>query len=199
MKLKKSQGEIFGVALMFVIIILGIVIYGKYSALDPNNHKNPLLEKRYKILSESTLNTILKKSTNCYPERNKDSVTDLIKFCVENSIGNNQPSISCEGSVGFQANSCDYAIEVLNQTLINLYNNSNNKFHIPYVLNIYLEENISSPLRSVTISNFGSVKLANQLITFSNHRKLVNKAPSGLYSIPSSKRQIKFDFSLYYK
>jgi len=47
LKEKRGQGEIFGIALFFVIIIIGIIIYGRFAAL--NNLREDNVQKEEKI------------------------------------------------------------------------------------------------------------------------------------------------------
>jgi len=195
--MKKSQGEIFGIALMFVVIIFGIIIYAKVVALNPDSQKDLVKESKYKILAEGTLNTILKQSTGCYAERNKDSLIDLINYCLYNHNGEfARVDISCD--TGIQ-DACTYPIKILNDSLINLYNNSNN-YMIPFYLTIYLDDYSKTSLSNVNITNFGDIKYKENLIMKDNYRKLgFSKAPSGLISVPTSYRNIDFELALYYR
>jgi len=197
-KIKKSQGEIFGIALMFVVIIIGIIVYAKIKANNPDSQKDLVKELKYKILAESTLDSILKQSTSCSPERNKDRIIDLIEYCLYNSQSSGGADITCKDSIG-PIESCQKVIYILNESLFSMYNNSNG-LNIPFLMSISLPANKDTILSDVTITNFGEFAHKNKKITINNRRKYgYNKAPSGLYSIPTSQRNIDFELALYYK
>ena len=196
--MKKTQGEIFGIALLFVIIILGIIIYAQIKANNPDQNKDLIKEGKFKILAEGTINTILKQSTGCYPERNKDSVIDLIQYCLYNhNVDFDSVYLTCNDDLKHDV--CTYPIEILNKTLYNMYNNSNN-IHIPFYLTISLESFKNTHLSNVQITNFGDISYKGKPIKKENYlRKGFNKANSGLVSIPTSYRNIDFELALYYR
>ena len=203
---KKSQGEIFGIALMFVVIIIGILVYGKIQALHPNNNGNLETEGKYKVLAEGTLNSILKMSTGCEVERNKDRLVDLINYCIENSRSSyNDPSITCD--VGNRG-SCSYAIELLNESLFGFLNTSV-LGPIPFKMISYLDAD-SESLLNFNLTNFGEFKYKNKILIENTHnpsfngeisyRKAgYNRAPSGVMAWATAKRNIDFELYLYYR
>lgn len=194
---KKSQGEIFGIALMFVIIIIGIIVYAQIKKLNPDNAGDELQEGKYKILSEGTLNTVVKLSTGCYVERGKDTVQDLINYCLENSFSGNNPRFRC--SPTNQVYACDESIDILNDTISELFNNKLGG--IPYLLLIDTPANPTSRLHNKTITNFGSIQTPDgNIITEDNYRRLgYKRAPSGLKTWSTAQRNINFELYLYYK
>jgi len=200
---KKSQGEIFGIALMFVVIIIGILVYGKIQALHPNNTGDLQKEGKYKVLAEGTLNSILKMSSGCEVERGKDRLIDLINYCVENSRTTyNNPSIVCD--VGDRG-SCTYAIELLNKSLYGFLNTSV-LGPIPFKMISYLDADDTS-LLNTNLTNFGEFKYKNKFLVEKNplagqisYRKAgFNRAPSGVRTWATAKRNIDFELYLYYK
>ncbi len=204
MKTKKSQGEIFGIALMFVVIIIGILVYGKIKALNPDNSINEKTEGKYKILAEGTLNSILKMSTSCPIQRNQDRVLDLIDYCITNSYKNNpDPKVICydENGIEKKMNSCSYVIEIFNSTLQTIFEKEN-LGEIPFKLSISLVSDKDSILNT-NLTNFGNVTFRNKIINESgsnSYRKLgFKRAPSGLRTWATAKRNIDFELYLYYR
>lgn len=197
--MKKTQGEIFGIALLFVIIIVGVIIYGQIKTLSPiNENEKAQKEEKYKVLAAGTLDSILSMSTGCEVERGKDSVVDLIKFCEYTYYGED-PKITCNDGGTYAA--CAKTIEILNTTLYGLYNNSEGKGigQMPFKLEIYTTNNPDSKL-NVNLTNFDNIKYKSVTLTQNNYSKNgFNKAPSGLRTVPTAKRNVNFELALYFR
>ncbi len=203
---KKSQGEIFGIALLFVVIIIGVLIYGKIQALNPDNSVDEVKEAKYKVLAEGTLNSILKMSTGCFIERNNDKLVDLINYCVENSrMTYNDPEVDC-GDLGVK-NSCSFAKELIGSTLHGFLD-SDVLGPIPYKLIVTLPSDRSDILNE-NYSNFGEFMYGDKILVETNEEgdenKITyreagfNRAPSGIRGWSTSKRNIDFELYLYYR
>lgn len=198
-KLRRSQGEIFGVALMFVVIIVGFLLFAKYKSLNPDNPLDSITEEKYKILAESTLNTILELETKCQVERDKNSIKDLIVYCIENTRSyGDDPSIDCSGD---NLQSCSYAINLLNLLLNNIFNTKGNGIGpIPYKLKINPSFRLATNSLKTNLTNFGSFEYKDQIIDESNYaKKGFRRAPSGPRDIATSNRNINFELYLYYR
>lgn len=202
--IKKNQGEIFGIALMFVVLVIGIIIYGQIKALNPDNSADIKTEGKYKILAEGSLNSILKMDVGCQVERDDRSLRGLLSYCIENAyVSDIDPKIICDGNIVH--NSCSYSIEILNDTLLNLLNTSI-LGPIPYKLLVSLPHDSSSSL-NVNLTNFGTFKYGNNILVENNpssnqitYRKAgYKRAPSGLRSWATSRRNINFELYLYYR
>ncbi len=196
---KKSQAEIFGVALMFVVIILGILIYGRIQALKSLNDDDNAQESEYKILAEGTLNSMIKMSTGCYVERNRDTLKDLINYCLDNEFAGNDIEITCNDNTHIGA--CAKSKQIIEHSLNTLYSNSENSIiNAPFKLTISMPQNKDAIFNNVTISNFGSFKYNNVIITEDNRRSYkFKRAPSGLISWATSQREINFELYIYYR
>lgn len=196
--MKRSQGEIFGIALLFVIILVGILLYTQIKALDPNRDGDLQQDGEYKLLAESTLNTILETSTGCYVERGRDSVQDLINFCMEYSYSGSDPTYRCEFS-STPIRACEHSIKVLNDTLYSLFNTSTIGA-IPFELQIYVPANNQSIMHGTQLSNFGEVKTGSSVVDKENYRGLgFKRAPSGLRTWATAQRNIDMELYLYYR
>ena len=210
-KNQRSQGEIFGIALFFVIIIIGIIIFGQVKALDQENEKDIITENKFKVISEGALNSILKLSTGCYVERGKDSVQDLINYCLENSFSGTDTPIECfKGSEIVTYNSCEQSIKLLDNSLEGLFNPGEGEEgigKIPYDLYVNIEKNPNSLLNYEVIledhgpiTNFGDFQYRQSVLTESNYRKAgFKRVSSGLKTWPTAQGNIILELNLYYR
>ncbi len=199
----KSQGEIFGIALLFVVIIVGVLVYSQIKSLSPNRDELSQREAEYEILAQRSLDTILGISTGCIVENGKDTVQDLINYCLDYTYSGNDPTIECSFST-FEVKSCEYALDILNESLHEIYNNSDSSNalvgSIPFVLNIDLPSNSNSLLSNVTITNFGEIEFRGDKVDFENYRGLsYKKATSGLVTWATSQRNVELELALYYR
>lgn len=206
MNKKKSQGEIFGIALMFVLIVLGLITYSQFKALDPKRDEDSFAQEEYKLLAQTTLNTIMQSSTSCEVERGKDSIKDLINYCLRNSFGGPDPQIECEQiTVG----ACSHVEQKIEQTLQKLFTTTQNQNgddidpligEIPYEFSIELPQESSAPLNGLQITNLGSFQYKNNIITQTNLRDFgYQRAPSGTFTFSTNYYEIYIDLYLYYR
>jgi len=198
---KKSQGEIFGIALLFVILIVGVIIYGQMKTLNPEDkNENSIQREKYEILASGTLDSILSMSTGCEVERGKDTVYDLVKYCEYTFYGDD-PEITCNDGNVYGA--CNKTLQVLNSTLYNLYNNTDETkgiAQIPFKLIIEVPQNTQSQLNGKNITNFNDFKRNNITINESNYLRYgFSKAPSGLRTTTTLKRNVNFELYLYFR
>lgn len=194
---KRSQGEIFGLALMFVVIIIGIIVYGQIKSVSNLESEDPQVEGEYKILAEGSLNTILEVSTGCYVERNKDAVKDLVNYCLENEYAGVDPGITCDSGNVY---ACSEVIRILNNTMFTLFNSSEGIGIIPFELYMDVPANNNTLLSNYKFTNFGSFEYKGKIVNESNRRRFAYKrAPSGLISWSTSQRAIDFELYLYYR
>ncbi|MCA9496877.1 MAG: hypothetical protein KC589_08070 [Nanoarchaeota archaeon] len=204
--MKKSQGEIFGIALLFVIIIIGIIIYGQIKASNPDEPADLIYKGKYGILAETTLDTLLKTSTGCVVERNRDRIIDLVSYCQENSFfADADPEIYCEGSffqVAGDYPSCSTVVNIINETLENLFNSSDSALgHILYNFSISVPSAPNTKLGTISVDNFNSISITGggNLNSKNYYRYGFKKAPSGLRSLPTANRNVDFELYLFYK
>ena len=193
---RKLQGEIFGVALFFVIIIIGVIVYAQIKAIEPDVRGDIVTDAKYKILAESTMGSILDMSTGCYTERGRDSVKDMINFCLMNSFSDQDVLFTCNG---VDLLMCNEAINIINNTL-NLTFSSQGIGEIPYLVEIRIPRDSNSILHEVLFTNFGNLNYRGRPVTEDNYRNLgFKKAPSGLKTWPTSRGNIEVEVSLYYR
>ncbi len=201
--MKKSQGEIFGIALLFVVIIIGVIVYAKIQSVNDVRSEDSEQEAKYKILSESSINSLIKVSTSCQVERDRDTLKDLINFCLENEYAGNDPEIECGDGIGV-VRACSYAINIMNQTLFKLFhtNSSQNASLVPILfdLNVDVLSNRQTFFTNKSFNNFNVYTYKNVPINENNLFKYgFKRAPSGLVQWSTAQRNIEFSLYLYYR
>lgn len=193
----KSQGEIFGIALLFVVIIIGIIVYSQIKNIKSSDETNLQQQGEYKILAESSLNALLKSSTGCEVERGRDSLKDLINYCLENEYSGIDPEIECDGVT---EPACQYVKDYLNESLMIIFNSSKGVAIIPYEVNLDIPANNLSLMANQKFTNLGTFKHKDTILTEDNRRRLgYKRAPSGLISWATAQRAIEFELYLYYR
>ncbi|MCA9486827.1 MAG: hypothetical protein H6500_00840 [Candidatus Woesearchaeota archaeon] len=199
MSKKRGQGEIFGIALLFVIIVLGIIIYTQIKLVSPQTQENLQTEKEYKILAQSTLNTMLTVSTGCVVERDDESLKDLINYCIAmSSSSSSDPELVCkEGTVS----SCTHAKAVSKASLDTLFTGENAIIgNIPYELTFTMPDYLTHSLGNLTISNFDEISVKGITLTKDNYRKLgYKKTPSYPAAWATADSDMRVQLYLYYK
>ena len=197
---KGGQGEIFGIALMFVVIVIGIVIFSQIKAISPDKDAEEITKTKYEILAQSSLETILKTSSGCNVDggSGEDTVQDLINVCLARSYGNNDVQAMCDGNT---INICAHSIKLLDDALYNVFNGSDALIaNVPFFLEIDLESNSQTVLTSENITNFGDFTYRNTIIDSNNYRKFgYKKASSDLKPWATAQRDIKVVLALYFR
>jgi len=194
---KKAQGEIFGMALFFVILVIGILVFGKMTALKDSQKGDELQTGKYKIMAEGTINTIISMDTGCVIERDKSSVKDLILFCIENSFYNDDVSIDCGGSIG-TIPACKTARNMINDSLWKAFNSTKGFGTIPFIFEMDIPANPDSQFSNKTFKNTG-IDNDKEKVKLFLRRNGYKKAPSGLITWATADRPIQMELFLYYK
>lgn len=199
-KLKSGQGEIFGVALMFVVIIIGILIYSQIKALTPDREADLEAKAKYELLAQSSLEAILKSSTKCNVDGSSgtDSIQDLINVCLAGSYGSSDVEVVCDDNT---INLCAETTQMLEDVLNGLYSGDDALIgNIPFFVEIELPSDSYSPLTSRNVTNFGNFTFRDTVITSDNYRKYgFKKASSDLKPWATAQRSIKMTLALYYR
>ena len=196
---RKLQGEIFGLALLFVVILLGFLLYTQFKDDRIFDEKK---DETYKTLADSTLNTLLKTSTGCYITRSSDILDDVINQCIRDfQLYSSEPEYSCEFSTTKQ-NICAHSKKIINQTLFQLYNSTNFSLGpTPFEFYITMETAPNDiPFKEESYTNFDSVTYRDNIITKANYRqfnyKRVSSKPITFSTIAGN---IEFELLLYYR
>lgn len=139
--MKRSQMEILGLAVVFILLIFGLLIYLRLSVNDEGS-KDDFVQPK---LSASVLNSMLKTSVRC-DVNTVYSITDLLKDCADRGLRRisdcplNDPSLidQYKGNK-FDNNdnliSCPLADHMLNVML----NETLRKYQLPTYLNIKVD------------------------------------------------------------
>ena len=192
--MKKSQGEIFGLALIFTILIIGFLIYSKFSV---GTNKDIIEEKQreYNDLSYSYLNSILEISTLNLEDGTYLSVKDLIKHCLYQTYFDTDVAYLSNG-----LDSCEEQQKTIENSLENLFGKNNfNLGPTPYMFKTYVEKNPNSVLHNLTITNFGEIEYDNTTITESNYRKWGFLRANSREIFDSSQGIVEINLYLYFK
>lgn len=183
---------------MFVVIVVGIILYSQIKAVSPDRDEEAQKEGEYKILAEGTLNSVLEISTGCYVERGSDGLKDLINYCMDYSFSGTDPRFTCDNPTS-EIRICSHIIDVLDSTLLTLFNTTQ-LGPIPYLMKIEVPANENSLLNNVSITNFGTFTFRDSVINESNYRSQgYKRAPSGLKTWATSQGNIDFELYLYYR
>ena len=185
--MKKTQGEIFGIAILFVIIIIAVLIYAQIDNLTPKRDVVSFSQSQNKILVDGVLQTIMKVSTTCESERGKNSLEDLFEYCLKDL---NSKIRGCE-------NSCQNAVNYINTSLKNLFENKTIGEKL-YFLEIDRKIDTQTGLKDINITNSKKIKFRGKDINFTQAQKLgFSKVPSS-YTI-TAKRGIEFRLYILYR
>ncbi len=210
MKSFKSQGEMFGIALMFVLIVLGLIIYSQVKSLDPQREELSQQEEEYKILAQNTLNTLMKSSSGCVTRGDEDSIKNLINLCIDNSHNYADTSVQCDTE---DKSACQYAKFLISSKLNRFFNATQSNSEeikpligeIPFYISFELpNEELFTLLHGFNYSNHKTFYENTSKLSFEDSEKELRKlgykrAPSGLYTWATSKREFNINLYLHYK
>lgn len=199
--MRKAQGEIFGIALFFVVIIVGIIIYANISALQPDVEEDSFKSKQYEILSSDSLNALKKVSTGCEVERDKSSLEDVIRYCFDYARNKqDDPSIMCDSG---EERACAYSFELLNDSLHSLFNANSSKAlvaSIPFSLeldNSGFEHEVWHNRTITNVDDFGlSLDRSNSSFYL---KKRYQRKNAGFDVITTGRRNVELTFDVYYR
>ena len=129
----KSQGEIFGIMLFFVIIIIGILISTQLKLFSTDRESDSFEKNRNNELAKGVLKTILDSNTNCNIDKRGNKLEDIIDYCIEyyKPNTNTDPEVTCEiekndGTTSEEEKaSCDLALTKITQSLKNIFKETN--------------------------------------------------------------------------
>lgn len=194
---KKSlaQGEIFGIALVFVILIVGILIYSQIQAFQPDLEETTRQDSRYSILADDTVDSLRQISTGCQIERTRDSLELLLRYCYEQSAAvSSDPGIRCNDNY---KKSCSYAKQLINDSLHKYYHNQTEKSiigPIPFYFRITSPTFEHEIIHNLTLTNFGSFEnLDENTFRRSGYRRI----SAGPQIVTAGSRSMEIEFYLF--
>lgn len=195
--MRKSQAEIFGIALVFVVLILGVILYSQWNVLHESEELQDIRKEKYDKLAVSSLESALATDTDCDITRYQNSFENLIKYCLTHWETTSRPQINCGGHTEY---ACTYSLDLLNKTL-NGFFNSSEFVNLPFIFNIEVPRNSNHPLNNKTLTNFGNVKYRGNKVNKTNlyNYGFTNKATNGKYVIESTEGSIIFYLEIYYR
>lgn len=124
--MNKSQGEIFGVMIFFVLLILGFYFYSQFQAVYSVDEQNSVLQAETEILVESVMQHIKTTEIQCYSNRGLDGV-ELLQRCVDNTgTAFSEHNISCT-TPSYEVEVCQAFTNMINSSLHQLFNGSSSQ------------------------------------------------------------------------
>lgn len=144
MKNKRSQTEIMGLAILFVLMIFGLLIYLKFTSGEKKNPRDDYLQPK---MASSVLNAMLKTSVACNTRGTDDtsddiiySITDLLKDCMDVNLH----TITCPAYVWLDEfpdglitnNNYPESCQVAEDMFKTMLKGSLDKYSIPYYLEV---------------------------------------------------------------
>lgn len=204
--MRRSQGEIFGIALFFVVIIIGVIVYANFQAIEQSGETEEFEEKQFEILSADSINGLKKMSTNCEVEQNRDALEDVIRYCFDNARSDeDDPIIECEQESGgtVEKSACSYSYEILNTSLHNLFNEDSDEAlvaPIPFSLELTNPSFEHEQWHNRTITNLGDFGLSlnrskGNFYLDEEYRR--NNA--GFDVITTGRREVELTFDIYHR
>lgn len=219
----KGQGEIFGLALVFVLLIFGVIIYGQFKALEPTFNEDSITATKYKVLSENTISSLKKISTPCSVQTGKNTLSDLMRYCMEFSDQPDEvPLLDCnvDGNGVVTIPVCEYAFETLNTSIQTLLNEEEGIGEFPFSLHIFangLEHEMwhERIITNINDSNFQFTDILNlpllvsseKIQTISLNRSKQNyylkkgfsRVNAGKDELTSGRKSLEFELNIYYR
>jgi hypothetical protein len=114
-KIKKSQMEMMGLAIIVILISFGLLFFLRFSLMKPST--TPTQEYKKSALASNFINTLVETdAANC----SNVKFSDLFKDCAENNNGGAGGLILCR-LPGMQIHSCEFlrlqTVSILDETL----------------------------------------------------------------------------------
>lgn len=197
---KKSQGEIFGIMIFFVLLVLGFFLYSQFKIVYTAEEQDIILENEYKILVDSTMQHIKNSKISCF---NNDEISniDLLNYCVENTgISFSTYTIDCSPQP-YVIETCQTLLNNINASLHELFNGTS-PLHSqkPFEFKIIPNNDVKYSHLNVTLSNLNSFNLSTNSSNPNYYlRKRYSKISSDFENIPTNQGKFEFELSFYHK
>ena len=189
---KKSQAEIFGLALFFVILFLAIIIFSAVSS-KKDTYLTYQKDLEFDLLGTNTLEALLQKDVNCEISRSNNNLRELLRICVRDP----DETLTCQSG---QKNPCQYAKEILKNSASKLFEKSDAVLvNVPYQLTLQLKEDKNHKV-NFNITNLKKYKYLNKTrITRRNYRSYKFQRKTSTSSIKTTKRQLNVFLEIFYR
>ena len=196
--LKRAQGEVFGIALFFVVLIIGIIIFATISSMSPDTEVDSFTQRQYSLLATDALNSIKKMSTECEIERGRNSVEDLMRYCFETARSvEDDPLVVCNGD---ERPACEYSLHLINESLHKFFGEDDALVvSIPFSLSFdaHFEHEVYS---NTTLTNVEDFDMSLDRSDSDHYlRRGYVRENAGFDIISTRRREVEFVFDVYHR
>lgn len=199
--ISSSQGEIFGVMIFFVILILGFYLYSQFQAIYSVDEQNSILETETEILVESVMDHIKTAEIQCFSNRGIDGI-DLLQYCVDNTgITLSEYNISCT-IPSYEIETCQAFRNLINSSLHQLFNgtSTNSALHSsrPFMFTIIPSNDIRYSHLNRTFTNLAAYNLSLNSSDENYYlREGYSKISTDFQNIPTNQGRFEFELSFF--
>ncbi|MCH8519537.1 MAG: hypothetical protein LAT82_02175 [Nanoarchaeota archaeon] len=201
----KSQGEIFGIMLFFVILVLGFFLYSEFRSVYTVQSQNEILISENEIIAQSMIEHLKTLRVDCYRTRTLDGVR-LLNLCVDNTgLTQRSHNITCEStSPSFELEVCSTFLNLMNSSLHLLFNGTtdNEPLHSPkaFTLRVIPSNDIRYSHLNVTMDNLQEYDLSLNISEENYYlRRGYSRVSSEFQNIPTNQGRFEFELSFYYR
>ncbi|MFT4244165.1 MAG: hypothetical protein ACMXYB_01775 [Candidatus Woesearchaeota archaeon] len=201
----KSQGEIFGIMLFFVILILGFLLYSEFRNVFTVQQQDAILISENEIIAQSMIEHLKTLRIECYNSRIMDG-TGLLNLCVDNTdLIQKEISITCEkGNPPLELKVCSTFLNLINTSLHSLFNGTSeqNPLHSPkaFALRVIPSNDIRYSHLNVTMDNLQEFELSLNPSDENYYlRKGYSRVSNEFQNIPTNQGRFEFELSFYYR
>lgn len=201
---KRSQGEIFGIMIFFVLLIIGFLLYSEFKVLYSVDEQDVILESEYKLLADSVTQQIKNLEIQCFRDSNID-VIELLDYCVDNTgLSYNEYSLTCSVTSTGTIQTCQGFKNIINDSLHTYFNGTSSTPPIhsskPFTFRVIPNSDVKYSHLNVTFSNLKDFNLSEDVTNPDYYlRKGYNKISNDLENIPTNQGSFEFEFSFYHK
>lgn len=200
----RSQGEIFGIMIFFVLIIVGFLLYSQFKIIYSVEEQDIILESEYKLLADSVTQQIKNSQIKCFRDSQID-VIELLDYCVENTgLSFDEYTLNCPPPISASINTCQAFRNVINDSLYAFFNGTSSIPPIhsskPFTFTVIPSNDIKYSHLNVTFSNLKDFNLSTNP-TDSNYylREGYSRISNDLENIPTNQGSFELEFSFYHK
>lgn len=201
----KSQGEIFGIMLFFVILILGFFLYSEFRTVFSIQEQDAILISEGEIIAQSMIEHLKTLRIQCYEDRIVDG-NRLLNLCVDHTgLTNREHNITCQiHNPSVEIEVCSTFLNLMNSSLHILFNGTSDiePLHSPkaFTLRVIPSNDIRYSHLNVTIDNLHEYDLSlNRSEDNYYLRRGYSRVSSEFQNIPTNQGRFEFELSFYYK
>lgn len=199
----KSQGEIFGIMLFFVILILGFLLYSEFRTVFTVQQQDAILLSEGEIIAQSMIEHLKTIRIEC----SEDIITDgrrLLNLCVDHTgLLQREHNTTCHIQ-NLEIEVCSTFLNVMNSSLYSLFNGTSQSQPLHsskiFTLRVIPSNEIRYSHLNVTLSNLHDHDLSLNS-SESNYylRRGYSRVSSEFQNIPTNQGGFEFELSFYHR